>query len=96
MKLLQAGRSQTLRLTLTVTPCCVGKTIFSDRENAKTVFNPRRLYVREKLNEFKQTDAGREATAKDVEAEREKLKEKFSNLTPDVLELYNKQARDHE
>ncbi len=52
--------------------------------------------MREKLNEFKQTDAGREATAKDIEAEREKLKEKISNLTPDVLELYKKQARNHD
>jgi hypothetical protein len=48
------------------------------------------------MNAFKHTDAGREATAKEIEAEREKMKENFCNLTPEVLDVYKKQARDHD
>jgi len=73
-----------------------GKSVFKDRDWAKCLYNPRNLYVKEGMDEFLQSEKGRDATTKDKADLRVKLKEKWLHVTPDITRCYEKKARDHD
>ena len=73
-----------------------GKSVFKDRDWAKSLNNPRNLYVKDGMDEFLQCDEGRDATLKEKADLRVTLKEKFKHVTQDILDCYEKKARDHD
>jgi hypothetical protein len=73
-----------------------GKSVLKDRDWAKSLNNPRNLYVKDGMAEFLHCDEGRDATLKEKADLRTKLKEKFKHVTQDILDCYEKKARDHD
>jgi hypothetical protein len=68
--------------------------VIDDSKLAAIHFNPRRLFIDHEMAEFKESPAGQHATLQERQKQRQFLKDKFDVLPKDILEVYQKAARE--
>ncbi len=70
------------------------KSVVDDFEMATAYFTPKKLFMEYEMGQFLLTDEGKNATRTDKSKHRDFLKQHFKQLPQDILDVYQKKARE--
>ncbi len=71
-----------------------GKSVVDNYEMATSYFKPKKLFMEYEMGQFLLTDEGKNATRQEKSKHREFLKDHFKQLPQDILDVYEKKARE--
>ncbi len=71
-----------------------GENVIDNPKMAATYFTPRNLFMQHEMQDFKDSPAGRHASLNERQQHRLFLKEKFKDLPSDIMDVYQKAARE--